>query len=171
MMKTKKIVGALVLAAGLATTGVIGFAQQQGAQQGQVEQRVEGKERHGMHDGFGPFARGLNLTDAQKEQMKQIAARYHESNKALREQARAQRGNKHEAFDGTFNESAVRAAAQARANMQVEMEVSHARMMSEMYALLTSEQKAQLAQQREQMKQKREEWRARRSQQNPTPNK
>ncbi|MGB9179136.1 MAG: Spy/CpxP family protein refolding chaperone [Pyrinomonadaceae bacterium] len=176
MMKTKKIVGALVLAAGLVTTGAIGFAQQQGAaQEKNGEQRGErqwkrdgeGKGRHGMHDGFGPFARGLNLTDAQKEQMKQIAARYHESNKAMREQMRAQRGGEAGAFDGTFNESAVRAAAQARANAQVEMEVSHARMMSEMYAVLTPEQKAQLAQQREQWKQKMNERRERRNSENP----
>lgn len=172
MMKTKKIVGALVLAAGLATTGLVGFAQQQDAAQEQNGQqrgerqwkRGEGKERHGMRGGFGPFARDLNLTDAQKEQMKQIATRYHESNKALRQQLRAQRGSEMSSFtDGTFNEAAVRAAAQARANAQVEMEVSHARMMSEMYAVLTPEQKAQLAQQREQWKQKRNEWRERRN--------
>lgn len=176
-MKTKKIVGAFVLAAGLAATGAIGFAQQQGtAQEKSGEQRVErqwkrggeGEGRRGMHDGFGPFGRSLNLTDAQKEQMKQIAARYRESNKTLHQQLRAQRGDEMGSFtDGTFNEAAVRAAAQARANVQVEMEVSRARMMSEMYAVLTPEQKTQLAQEREQWKQKRNEWRERRGENQP----
>ena len=116
-----------------------------------------------MHDGFGYFARNLNLSDAQKEQMRQIAARFHESTESLREQLRAQRGNEFDSFNnGTFNEAAIRAAAQARANIQVEMEVARARMMSEMYAVLTPEQKAQLAKEREEWKQKASEWRSRR---------
>jgi Spy/CpxP family protein refolding chaperone len=56
----------------------------------------------------------------------------------------------------------VRSAAQARANAQVELEVSRARMMSEMYAVLTPEQKTQLATERQQWEQKRQERRARR---------
>jgi Spy/CpxP family protein refolding chaperone len=118
-----------------------------------------------MRGGFGGrFFEKLNLTDAQKEQMKQIATRYHESAKAQRQQNRGERdGDGFDALkDGTFNESAVRAAAQARANARVEQEVMRARMMSEMYAVLTPEQKAQLAAERQQREQKRQEWRSRR---------
>jgi Spy/CpxP family protein refolding chaperone len=56
-------------------------------------------------------------------------------------------------LSGQFNEAAVRAAAEARAKIQVELEVSHARMMSQMVAVLTDAQRAQLAAHREQMRQ------------------
>jgi periplasmic protein CpxP/Spy len=166
----KMFLGALVLVAGLVTTSVIGFAQQGTAQEkegrgrGERQWKHEGdKGEHGMRGGFGPFGRTLNLTDAQKAQMQQIAERFRESTKSLHEQMRSQRQNGFGAFnEGAFNEAAVRAAAQARANVEVEMEVARARMMSEMYAVLTPEQKAQLAKEREQWKQKMSERRARR---------
>lgn len=171
---SKKIMGGLALAGAFALTGVVGLAQQQsnqgpgGGERGGREWRHKGgKEGRGHEGGFaGRFAEKLNLTDAQKEQMKQIAARHRESTKALREQMRQSRGGGADAgllSGGTFNESAVRSAAQARANAQVEMEVARARMMSEMYAVLTPEQKAQLATERQQREQKRQERRARRS--------
>lgn len=174
LTRTKKLIGGLALAAMLMMTGIIGFARQQqetgqergGHERGERHGRGEGKEGRGMRGGFGGrFFESLNLTDAQKEQMKQIAMRYHESAKAQR-QNRGERGERDGGFDplkdGTFNEAAVRAAAQARANARVEMEVQRARMMSEMFAVLTPEQKAQLAAQRQQREQKRQEWRSRR---------
>ena len=158
---TKKIMGGLALAGSLLLTGVVGFAQQGSTQdQGGKEhagRHGEGRGRRGgMRGEFGgPFGR-LNLTDAQKEQMKQIATRYRESAKAQRGEGR--RGG----FDpstGVFDEAAVRAAAQARANAHVEQEVARARMMHEMYNVLTAEQKAQLASARQEREQKRQERR------------
>ena len=55
----------------------------------------------------------------------------------------------------------MRAAAQARANAQVEMEVARAHMMYDMYNVLTADQKAQLATERQQREQKRQEFRTR----------
>jgi protein CpxP len=179
---TKKILGGVALAATLALTGIVGFAQQQGTQEQNGKERAErqggregreGREgrkgRRGMggEEGFmGRFAEKLNLTDAQKQQMQQIAARFEASTKALREQGRGERDKDFDAFSGgTFNESAVRAEAQARANRHVEMEVARARMMSEMFAILTPEQKAQLAAERQQREQRRQEWRAKRGDQ------
>ena len=170
---SRKILGGLALTASLALTGIVGFAQQQTTTQGQdggkgrAERswrggKGEGGDRRGGFFG-GRFAEKLNLTDAQKEQMKQIAARYRESTKALRQQERSTRSGGFDAFKGgTFDEAAVRAAAQARANARVEMEVAHARMMAEMYNILTPEQKAQLAAARQEREQKMQEWRARR---------
>ena len=174
LTRMKKIIAGGALAASLMLTGVIGFAQQETQPgQGGTDRigRHGGKGRHGRGGGFGGrFAEKLNLTDAQKEQMKQIAMRYRESGRALRQQARESRQDGFDAFaGGTFNEAAVRAAAQARANARVEREVMHARMMSEMYAVLTAEQKAQLAAERQQWEQKRQERRARR-QANPAQN-
>jgi Spy/CpxP family protein refolding chaperone len=167
---SRKIFGGLALSAVVALAGIVGFAQQQTTQgqegKGRAERSWRGREGKGFRGGLfgGRLAEKLNLTDAQKEQMKQIAARYREGTKALRQQERGQRRGGFDAFNGgTFNEAQVRAAAQARANARVEMEVAHARMMSEMYNVLTAEQKAQLAQLRQEREQKRQEWRARRN--------
>lgn len=170
---TKKILGGIALAGAMAITGVVGVAQQQQKAQDGGKDRAgwsrEGREgrkgRQGMEGkGFGGrFAEKLNLTDAQKQQIEQIKARFQESTKALRQQERGNREKDFDAFSGgAFNESAVRAAAQARANVHVEMEVAHARMMSEIYNILTPEQKAQLAQERQQREQRRQQWRANR---------
>jgi len=168
----KKTVSAFALALVLALTGVVVSAQQgtQDQQGGQGRggergwHREGGRGGRGMKRGFGGRFEKLNLTDAQKAQMQQIAARFHESMKARRHEGRGnRRGGGFEAFNGgTFNEAAVRAAAQERANAQVEMQVARARMMYEMYNVLTAEQKAQLAAERQQREQKRQERRARR---------
>ena len=175
MVSPKKIIGAVTLAGTMLLVGVVGFAQQTSTQEQGGQERTErkwhrkgdkgGRGGRGMRGGFGGrFAEKLNLTDAQKAQMEQIAARYRESFKAKRQQARGERrGGGFDAFNGgTFNEAEVRAAAQARANAHVEMEVARARMMSEMYNVLTAEQKAQLAAERQQREQKRQERRANR---------
>jgi protein CpxP len=176
--RTKKIIAGAALAGSLMLTGIAGFAQQQQTTEGQGDKaRQEGHERggregqDGMRGGFGGrFAEKLNLTDAQKEQMKQIEARFQESTRSLRERSGERNGKGFDAFSGgTFDEAAVRAAAQARASQQVELEVARARMMYEMYNVLTPEQKSQLAAERQQREQKRQEWRARRGA-NQTPN-
>jgi len=103
---------------------------------------------------FGPLA-GLNLTDAQKEQIKKIHESFDESTKALREQMRTLHEQQRSAdpMSGTFDEAAFRSAAEARAGIQVEMEVQHARMMSQVANVLTAEQRAQLAERHQHMKQ------------------
>lgn len=162
-----KFVGGLVLAAGFALTGVVGVSAQQGQGEGGGRGRAERpwgqrEGRGGGHrgGGFGRFA-DLNLSDAQQEQMRQIQERYHATFRA----ERRNRGQERREFDplsGTFDEAAVRAAAQARANAQVEREVAQARMTYEMYNVLTAEQKAQLQAARQQREQRRQEFRTRR---------
>ena len=153
LTKTKKIAGGLLLTLALVLSAIIGFAQE-----------GHGPRGEGGHGGIGFFARHLNLSDAQKEQMKQIAASYQQTIKNLHEQLRNLHQNEFDPLSGAaFNEAAVRSQAQARANLEVEMEVTHAHMMSDMYAVLTSEQKAQLAQLRQQWAQKRQQERANRN--------
>lgn len=149
--------GGLALLIALAMSVAVGFAQ--GRPDGGGERGGHGMHGgRGMDGGFGHFGRSLNLTDAQKTQMQQIGDRFKASTKSLHEQLRnLDRHSDAVSDNGTFNESAVRQAAQARANLEVELEVSHARMMSEMFAVLTPEQKTQLAQQRQQWQQKREQ--------------
>src|SRR5688500_3101922 len=162
---SRVFVGGLALAAVVGLTGVGAAAQttQEPAQGQEGKGRAgrqwdqEGKGRRGGRFG-GPFG-GVELTDAQREQMSQIAERYQATFRAQREQRRGgeRRGRVDPLAGGVFDESAVRAAAQARANAQVEREVAQARMMHEMYNVLTSEQKAQLQARRQQREQRRQE--------------
>ena len=167
---SRKIAGGLTLAALFALTCVAAVAQQQqepAQGQGRAERQWgpeggKGGRRGGRHGGGeffgGRFAEGLNLSDAQREQMRQIAQRYEATFRAQHER---RGGAPRAGFDplagGVFDEAAVRAAAQARANAQVEREVAHARMMHEMFNVLTPEQKAQLQAGRQQREQRRQE--------------
>lgn len=160
MMKNRKkmIGGALAFAVALVMS-VAAFAQHGGP----GGHRGPG----GMHGGPGGkhgdllqhFSRELNLTEAQQAQVKQLTDAFHESNKSLHEQLMKGGpggGGPFEGLkDGAFDEAAVRAAAQARANLHVEMEVAHARLMSQIYALLTPEQKAKVAEMRQRHEQRR----------------
>ena len=151
--KTKLRIGAaLVFVAALMMTAA-GFAQQGGGRRGfggppPGDRPERGGPRGG---GLGMLERDLNLTDAQKAQVKQIRDSFEESTKSLHEQLFNAEGTPFDYLkDGAFDEAAVRAAAQARANLHVELEVAQARMMSQVYALLTAEQKAKLAERRQQ---------------------
>jgi protein CpxP len=108
---------------------------------------------------LGHFARVLDLTDAQKAQIKQLEDGFRESTKGLHEQlGKAGPGGPFEALNGgTFDEAAVRAAAQARAAVHVELEVAHARFFSQVYAVLTAEQKAKLAELHKQMEERHQQ--------------
>ncbi|HKG12334.1 MAG TPA: Spy/CpxP family protein refolding chaperone, partial [Pyrinomonadaceae bacterium] len=112
---------------------------------------------HGPHGGsiVEHLSRALNLTDAQKAQVKQIEDALRESTKSLHEQLANSGGGPLDGFRDGFDEASVRSAAQARAAVHVELEVAHARAMSQIYSLLTAEQKAKLAELRQQFEQHR----------------
>ncbi|HEX8456721.1 MAG TPA: Spy/CpxP family protein refolding chaperone [Pyrinomonadaceae bacterium] len=164
LTRTKlRINGALVLLAALALA-VAGFAQQggggRGGRGGFGGPPGEGRGPHGRGGGnpLGPLARELNLTDAQHAQIKQIMDGLRESTKTLHDQLAATGGGPFDNLkDGAFDEAAARSAAQARAAIHVELEVAHARAMSQVYALLTAEQKTKLATLREQFEQRRQQ--------------
>jgi Spy/CpxP family protein refolding chaperone len=133
------------------------------AQDGRTKGGADGRRMQGRgHGGGEGFLRGLDLSEAQQAQIKQISDRYDESTRGLRDQLRGLRRSS-DSTDGAFNEAAVRQAATARANLEVELEVARARMKSEIHAVLTPEQKAQLSQQREAMKQRKQQWMNKRS--------
>jgi Spy/CpxP family protein refolding chaperone len=158
MTKKRIVGGALALAAALMMTAAA-FAQHgPGGPHGHG-----GPGRHGGPGGpggrgslLGHFSQVLDLTDAQKAQIKQLEDGFKESTKGLHEQlGKAGPGGPFAALSGgTFDEAAVRAAAQARANLHVELEVAHARFFSQVYAVLTAEQKAKLAELHKQMQER-----------------
>ena len=155
MMKKRIIGGALALAAALMMTAAA-FAQHGPGGNG----RHRGPGAPGHHGGpgnlLGHFSRLLDLNDAQKTQIRQLEDGFKESTKSLHEQlGKAGPNGPFDALNsGAFDEAAVRAAAQARANLHVELEVAHARFFSQVYAVLTAEQKAKLAELHKQMRER-----------------
>jgi periplasmic protein CpxP/Spy len=146
-LRTKKIATLFALCGVLILVCMVGFAQGPPPFGG-----PDGP--HGPHGGI-PFARELNLTDAQQAQIKQIMDNFAASTKDLHDKLKALHESAPDPLSGTFDEAAVRAAAQARASVEVELEVAHAKMMSQIVALLTDQQKAQLATRRQQFEQRR----------------
>jgi protein CpxP len=150
LKRTKLIAFAAALAAALALTAA-GYARQEG-------HHGPGGGPHVPHGSpIEHLARELNLTDAQKAQAKQIEDSFRESTKSLHEQLFKLGGGPLDGFNDGFDEAAVRSAAQARAAIEVELEVAHARAASQIYALLTPEQKAKLAELRQQFEEHRKQ--------------
>ena len=156
MTKKRMFGGAAALAVALLMTAAA-FAQHGGPHMG-------GGRHGGGHGGpggpgamLGHLGRELNLTDAQKTQIKQITDAFHENTKSLHEQLSKSGGPLEDLNDGAFDEAAVRAAAQARAALHVEFEVAHAKMMSQVFAVLTPEQRAKLAELHSRHKERRGE--------------
>ena len=142
--RTKKITGTLALVGVLVATAAIGFAQH--------EHGGMGGKRGGFANrgGAGRLFSKLDLTDAQQAQIRTIAEHYEQSTAALRGQLRQSRKSDFDPLSGAaFDEAAVRQTVQSRMAAQVELEVAHARMLSEMYAVMTPEQKSRLAERRQ----------------------
>ena len=106
----------------------------------------------GPRDGMLPMLHGLNLSDEQKAQIKKILDDEATNTKDLREKLRSLHQSEPEPFSSTFDEAAVRLTAEARAKIDVELQVAHARTMSQVAALLTADQKAQLTARRQQFR-------------------
>jgi protein CpxP len=105
---------------------------------------------HGRNGRGGGFER-LNLTEAQKTQMKQIRESYHERTQSLHQELRAKRQELRQANQGaTFNEGLATQVLTESAALEAKLMGERFRMRQEMMALLTPEQKNQLEQKREQ---------------------
>jgi len=108
---------------------------------------------HGEPGGPGPLGEALDrldLTQEQRDQVRAILDRHRDERRALRESMRDQREERFEQdLSLPFDEAAVRARAEKRAQMRVEAEVARARVASEVLAVLTPEQRAELGKLRE----------------------
>ena len=84
----------------------------------------------------------LGLSDTQKEKVGAILKAEQEKTEPIRQQLAENREQfRKTTFSETFDEAAVRAIATKQARLKTEMMVSHARAQSEIYALLTPEQR------------------------------
>lgn len=156
---------ALVLASGICV-----FAQEQTqptAPDGTRQERLERKERFrgrgerhkGMRGprGMGHFMKGLNLSDAQREQMRAITQRRMESTKTQREELSQLREKR---IAGTFTAEDEARAKTLHEEIRRSMEGTRA----ETEAILTAEQKAQFEQMKNERKARHEERKARHEQ-------
>jgi protein CpxP len=112
--------------------------------------------RHGRGGGDG-FER-LNLTEAQRTQMKQIRESYRERTQSLHQELRDKKQGLRQANQGeTFNEALATQVLTESAALEAKLMGERFKMRQEMMALLTPEQKSQLEQRREQHRMKQAE--------------
>ncbi len=93
------------------------------------------------------FAEILNLSDAQQAQIKQIMHSAKPSLQPLfQQEMQSRKAMMQLAMSGNFDEAKAQALAQQAAQAHIQLEVEHARTISQAYQVLTAEQKTKLAQ-------------------------
>ena len=154
MVKLKRI-HAIGLAAVMALAIAVPFAIAQSKDAG-GHRRPHAEGVEGMRGGDrmgGGFFRNLDLTDAQKAQMKQIRESHSQSLRPLMEQIRAKRQELRQAREGgTFNEALVTQKLIEIAPLEAKLMGEQFRTHQEMLSVLTAEQKTKLEQSRAQQK-------------------
>ena len=90
------------------------------------------------------FARELNITDAQKDQIKNIAESHRDEWKALADRGRAAHEALRQAVTAeTVDEALIRQRSADVAAIEADMAVARARAHAEVFQILTAEQRAQ----------------------------
>ncbi len=111
-----------------------------------------GRRGPGGFGGFGGFGgpgglplRALNLTETQQDQIKQVMQRSREQNRNVGEQLRTAAEAERTAVETIpVDEGLIRSTTQALVEAQTEMAIQRARLQSEIFALLTMDQQAQV---------------------------
>lgn len=160
----KAILTRTSLALALLTTALVfaASAQQPAPQREGAPEQMHGRHmgrKHGMgrgHHGRLGFLRGLDLTDAQREQIRQIAERFHESLKPQHEELRAIMRARH---DGGQLTDAQKTRAE---QLHTEIRAARQRFEQEVLGVLTPEQRAKAEQFLREREQRREQFRERR---------
>lgn len=168
MRKLNKLSAVLAGAALAVTIGVpvaISHAQTEG-EGPKMGQKRHGRAhaRRGRGPGGGGAFRGIDLSDAQKAEMKRI----HESSRTaispIAQQVRALRMEIRQASQsGTFNEALVAQKLTEIAPLEAKLMGERFRVRQETLSVLTAEQKTQLEERRGRMKSRMSERRARKS--------
>jgi len=162
-MTTKRI--ALSLGAGLLALGVSAGVYAAAQNTNQNPRPFMGR---GMGPGgpMGPGGRGpmgmlpmlgrqLGITDAQKEQIKNIATSHRDEWKALADRERAARQALNEAVTAdTIDEGLIRQRSAEVAAVEADLAVTRARTHAEVFQILTPEQKAKAQELRSQMQER-----------------
>jgi periplasmic protein CpxP/Spy len=159
--RIQKTALAVVMALAVAVPIVTAQSTDEGGKRGRSEWRGQGRRGDGHMRGF----RNLDLTDAQKAQIKQIHESSRESLRPITEQIRAKRQEIRQASQGgSFNEALVSQKLAEIAPLEAKLMGERFRIHQATLAVLTPEQKAKLEQSREEFKEKRAEQRANKQQ-------
>jgi protein CpxP len=133
MVRHSRSLAAAALVASIVVGGVVVSAQRPGFGQG------PGRPQAGL------ALRGLELTEAQREQVRQLTEQHREQTRTLLEQLQAAQEARRKAVEAIpFSEPQIRTAAQALAEVEIELAVQQARLQADVYALLTPEQQGRL---------------------------
>jgi protein CpxP len=140
----KRTIAILAVAAVLVVGGIFTFAQ-----------RAMHRGGFGMHGGPGAMMalKALDLTDDQKAKVKEIFEANKQTMQPIREQLKANH-EKLAAMKGSFDEAQVSAVAKEQGDLTAQMVVARQRIKSQIFAVLTDEQKAKAEQMRESMKER-----------------
>jgi protein CpxP len=101
---------------------------------------MEGHEGHGM----GFFAKYLDLTDAQRTQMKAVMHKEHATMKPLMQQVHQMDQQLRQYVEGAYDEGKVQALVSQQAQTLVQVKVQETRIHNELYQLLTPDQQAKM---------------------------
>jgi periplasmic protein CpxP/Spy len=154
--KVQSMAIAFVMAVAIAVPAVLAQTAGEGSKEGR------GKWGHrGGRGGDRMMGRGfgeLDLTDAQKAQMKQIREAQHQTLQPLRQELRAKRQEIRKASEGgAFDEALVRQKLIEIAPLEARLMSLQFRAHQEMLSVLTPEQRTKLEQRREEFKNRRGE--------------
>jgi len=109
---------------------------------------------------LGPAARELNLTDAQREQIKAIAEKHRDEMKAIQDRMQPARKALDAAITAdAFDENAIRAAAAEVAGIEADGAVLRAKVHQEGWKVLTPEQQQKAKELQSQMEQRMKDGR------------
>jgi protein CpxP len=97
-------------------------------------------EGHGM----GFFAKYLDLTDAQRTQMKAVMHKEHATMKPLMQQVHQLDQQLKQYVEGAYDEAKVQALVAQQAQTLVQVKVQETRIHNELYQLLTPDQQAKM---------------------------
>ena len=104
------------------------------------EHGMEGHEGHMM----GFFAKYLDLTDAQRTQMKAVMQKEHATMKPLMQQVHQLDQQLRQYVEGTYDDAKVQALVSQQAQSLVQMKVQETRVHNELYQLLTPDQQTKM---------------------------
>jgi protein CpxP len=115
-------------------------------------QTAEAAQPPPMHEhGFGMeghmmafFAKHLDLTDAQRTQMKGVLQKEHSTMKPLMQQVHQMDQQLRQYAEGTYDEAKVQALVSQQAQTLVQVKVQETRIHNELYQLLTPDQQAKM---------------------------
>ncbi|CAN5254559.1 hypothetical protein BH20ACI1_BH20ACI1_28080 [soil metagenome] len=148
----KKLTTAFLAITLVAVGAIFVFAQKADGDKGKF------KRGFGHRGGFERLAEKLDLSDAQKAQVKQIKEAGKAKVQPLRENMKSIRQQLNAATaDGNFNEAQVQTLATQQANIMAQLTVEKERTKSQIYAVLTPEQQTQAKALKEQMKERRQD--------------